>query len=313
VEGTGKSIAQWSCFYESHPSSKEDHELRWHYHVLIETRVPCRWAEVANRLRAGGVYASAATSSSRNSYWSGFAYCFTPSGRKPVSDLDKDYLLSPGHEEVPVRLLKRRSGDQRLQPLAIYHTVVEQRIASLPEFMSFAETQRLAGDPRWAEMCIRMTQAKVREMIASANLMKGASALLARGRLNHLDILQEALGRECMCTGLSIGGWEQILQLNGYSPAEYCQSMLELFQHGGGKNLNHYYVGEPNSGKTALTRPLLALFGDRAFVKPQVPLLEKGGFLVLALGFQFWVCGNVESIWLLQTHAILMATPATCK
>ena len=41
-------------------------------------------------------------------------------------------------------------------------------------------------------------------------------------------------------------------------------------QGGGGKGLNHFYIGEPNSGKTALTRPLLALFGKYAFVKPQV-------------------------------------------
>lgn len=34
--------------------------------------------------------------------------------------------------------------------------------------------------------------------------------------------------------------------------------------------LNHFYVGEPNSGKTALTRPILALFGSAAFAKPQV-------------------------------------------
>lgn len=52
--------------------------------------------------------------------------------------------------------------------------------------------------------------------------------------------------------------------------ARYCASVYELFKHGGGKALNHFYIGPPNSGKTALTRPVLELFGESAFVKPQV-------------------------------------------
>ena len=51
---------------------------------------------------------------------------------------------------------------------------------------------------------------------------------------------------------------------------DYRCSIVRLFQAGGGKNLNHCYIGAPNSGKTGLTRPLLSLFGADAFLKPQV-------------------------------------------
>ena len=47
-------------------------------------------------------------------------------------------------------------------------------------------------------------------------------------------------------------------------------SILALFEAGGGKGLNHMYIGELSSGKTGLTRALLALFGAYAFLKPQV-------------------------------------------
>lgn len=43
--------------------------------------------------------------------------------------------------------------------------------------------------------------------------------------------------------------------------------MLALFTHRGGKGWNHLYIGEPSTGKTALTRPLLSLFGKHAFVR----------------------------------------------
>ena len=55
-----------------------------------------------------------------------------------------------------------------------------------------------------------------------------------------------------------------ILQLNGHNIYEYKTSVLRLLLSGGGKGFNHFYIGEPNSGKTALVRPLLALYGHAA-------------------------------------------------
>ena len=60
------------------------------------------------------------------------------------------------------------------------------------------------------------------------------------------------------------------LRINGVSEADYTESLRALVQTGGGKGVNHFCIGEPSTGKTALTRPLLALFGKYAFVKPQV-------------------------------------------
>ena len=89
--------------------------------------------------------------------------------------------------------------------------------------------------------------------------------------MTHYQILQAALEHGCICEGRAIPAWEQILTLNGIDVAAYCASIDSLFRHGGGKDLNHFYVGPPSSGKTALTRPVLALFGATAFAKPQSP------------------------------------------
>jgi hypothetical protein len=119
-----------------------------------------------------------------------------------------------------------------------------------------------------------------------------------------MDLLRSALGTECLCGGRAKQSWvtcdcliisctiillvycsisylgsafhehsalckEQVLTLNSHCVRSYQESILRLLVEGGGKDLNHFYIGEASSGKTALTRPLLALFGWEAFVKPQ--------------------------------------------
>ena len=87
-ERTGKAVAQWSVFFEAHPLSKSHQEVEFHYHMVVEAEGRCRWAEIARYLRQQhSVYASVATSSSRNSYWSAFAYLYAPSLKKTEGHL----------------------------------------------------------------------------------------------------------------------------------------------------------------------------------------------------------------------------------
>ena len=73
---TSKVVSQWSVFLEVHPSSKSEREQRPHFHMIVETDKPCRWLELARHMRQQNVFASAATSSSRKSYWAAFAYLY---------------------------------------------------------------------------------------------------------------------------------------------------------------------------------------------------------------------------------------------
>ena len=108
----------------------------------------------------------------------------------------------------------------------------------------------------------------MREAIRAASLLLSANNQLTFEQMTHVQILEAALFRSCMCGGRAITAWEEILELNGINVVGYCSSIMALLGHGGGRGLNHYYVGPPRSGKTALTRPLLALFGASAFTKP---------------------------------------------
>jgi hypothetical protein len=141
--------------------------------------------------------------------------------------------------------------------------------------------------------------------------MSTAASTLDRSQKTAKDLLYDARNTACICGGRAPASWNQILELNGHGVAEYKKSLLKLLKdllmhnhtllyfvvlaplcpshsgyelpratlavgckEGGGKGLNHFYIGAPNSGKTALTRPLLALLGKDCFVKPQVGVLQ---------------------------------------
>ena len=96
------------------PGSARTKEKAEHYHMVVETQLRCRWGEIAQYLRqANNIYASVATSSSRRSYWTAFAYLYAPNAKKTKEDLDDACVLSPGHETPPQQLLLRRQGAMR--------------------------------------------------------------------------------------------------------------------------------------------------------------------------------------------------------
>ena len=137
-------------------------------------------------------------------------------------------------------------------------------------FYAFAARQNAAGDRSWYNYCMAKGEAKVNQAIRSASMLASAVSQVAFRAMTHYEILVAARAHECMCGGRAAAAWEEILRVNGIDRPRYCRSILELFRHGGGKDLNHFYVGGADSGKTALTRPILALYGDAAFLKPQV-------------------------------------------
>ena len=83
-EQTGKSVSQWACFREKHPSSVSAREQRHHFHMAVETERPCRWKQVADLLRRDGIFASVSTLSVR--------------------------IHIGGHLDIAICLLRRRQG-----------------------------------------------------------------------------------------------------------------------------------------------------------------------------------------------------------
>lgn len=93
IVGTAK-IVFYSVFEEFHASSPFECARRRHYHIAIKADKPHRWLPVVKALRTFGVFAN--FSSRGDEYAYAFRYCFVPSARKNLRELDKDPLLSPG-------------------------------------------------------------------------------------------------------------------------------------------------------------------------------------------------------------------------
>ena len=159
---------------------------------------------------------------------------------------------------------------RRIPPLEIYTTIFEHGLNSLHKLYAHSARQHHSGDTSWLQHCLKQPEKKLREEISKALAMAGAVARLATDKQNHIETLRAALTAPCTCEGHTIPGWEHILSINGFNVAEYRLSILELFRAGGGKGLNHMYIGEPSSGKPGLTRALIALIGAYAFLNPQV-------------------------------------------
>ena len=158
-----------------------------------------------------------------------------------------------------------------MQPIEIYKTFVQHDLDTPLKVYAFAVRQYAdgAGDMTWLQWVMKTPPKKLKETIGTAMAMFTSVSTIRRQSLSHMDLLREALRTPCLCGGRAIPGWCSILSTNGIDVDKYFASIRQLFEEGGGKGLNHFYLGDPSTGKTALTRPILALFGDQAFAKPQ--------------------------------------------
>ncbi|CAL1159780.1 unnamed protein product [Cladocopium goreaui] len=126
------------------------------------------------------------------------------------------------------------------------------------------------GDDRWLSVAYGTQAKRLQEQIAAVWAVETAGRRLEDRDASHFDILSQGLRHTCSCNGRAIPGWNFLLEHNGIAIADYRDSIVRLFQSGGGKGMNHFYYGAPSSGKTALTRPILALFKQYVMLKPQV-------------------------------------------
>lgn len=206
----GKTVEQWACFQEQHQGSSANQERMPHFHLVVQTKSACRWAEIADALRQEhAVFAHVTTASSRNAYWTAFSYCYIPSGRKCLADLDREFALSDGHPEIPDRLQTNHEGKKRVGPEEVYDTIVAKKLSGPLEFYAFARAQDEAGDRRWVTFAMRTGPQKLKEMLQTANALVSADNRLHMRDATQLDMLNAAASTECLCDGHAVAGWVQ--------------------------------------------------------------------------------------------------------
>ncbi|CAE7808396.1 unnamed protein product [Symbiodinium sp. CCMP2592] len=259
------TVTKASVFRERHPTSLSEIERHFHFHCIVETTVRARWRGLAAELRNNGFKMNCCSLGlGRGTYWSGVAYCFVPSSKKPLADLDTEYITTPGHPDFPPRLRKqRRPAKQKIEPLEFAKIVADQKLRSVEDVHAYAEAQRAAG---WG---LQERLQRLFNMFESW-IQCQAPARRARRAMSHMQVLEAALEKPCTCDGRAIPGWEYVLTFNDLSVSDYRAATVKMLTEQGGKQGNHFYWGAPSCGKTALTRPLQALFEGYVMAKPQV-------------------------------------------
>ena len=148
-------------------------------------------------------------------------------------------------------LVARREGTRRLPPTEIYETILRYNSRTATHVIAFATRQLATADKSWVAWCIRSGDRKIPDIVSTTWRMSDASETLHKSAMTHMHYLQAGASAPCICEGRAVPGWEQILSVNNVEPARYWRALWATFRGGGGKGLNHLYIGAPNSGKTA--------------------------------------------------------------
>ena len=262
------TIQHMTVFRERHENSQSSLEREWHFHVVVQTTVACSWRQIARHLhqQEHASMHAATGPQGRGTYWSAFAYCYVPSAKMPLTDLDSEYWISPGRPDILDRLTKARKPNNRIPPLVFGAIIQAQSIHSVDALYAYAQQQQHPGDSRWVTLCCQCPRKKLQDNINAIWAVASAPQRIRESQATHMGFLRKATELVCICDSRAAPGWEFILRLNGIDVGFCKYAVLRLFQHGGGKRFNHYYYGAPSSGKTALTRAIIVPWLSYGFV-----------------------------------------------
>ena len=233
----GLSVAYMAVFQELHQSGTTDGARNTHFHVAVKSSRQHPWAPIADYLRREHrVFVHFAMSG--EGYASAFRYGWHPSKRKPLAELDKNFLLVDGAEAhpTPEEASKRKFWTGKKQKFSFDEE--EAGSSSASSSSGEAEEDNEAGvqqqetphktrrEPVWA-YAFRLIRdhniktgdafAALAEKLDDARLLSlcmqrqagsiveralhllEAEARLKRSQLSCLEILQQAAESPCTC------------------------------------------------------------------------------------------------------------------
>ena len=101
----GESLAFYAVFKEYHAASSKDWERKPHFHICLKLHRRVKWIRIAQALRRHSIYAHLSLPTRFLCFWRVIAYCYVPSCRKPLSELDPDPLFS---SKFPIAQLEKK-------------------------------------------------------------------------------------------------------------------------------------------------------------------------------------------------------------
>ena len=243
-------------------------------------------------------------SCSHHHYATCIAYCYLAAPPKKLEkDLDRKYVLwaPPGEVHPPLEIASRppvtaaataeirekrrhtqleKGKAEKFEDIDLWPIVIRENIAAnanAPELL-MAYAKRCGGNAM-VTFCFRQWP-KLQDLVSRCWSVERVEAFVERAQKSRMQILHEALGRECTCGGQWLGAAKDLFTKNCIDEHRWCQAVLHSLAHGRSKGSLVCHAGRSgNKGKSFLLQPLEEIYGeDAVFSAP-----PKGGFPLLNL------------------------------
>jgi len=248
-----------------------------HNHAACQFPAEHKWKAVEKHLRE--VHGIKVHVSKHSCYRTMYDYITTATTKKPESEIDKDFYISPGHPPVeqlplPERSLmaawsarsatsRDRKTDESMKIIEFYDLVraLPQPARTADALWARATEQQESGDRRLITFMLgRRDLPQVLERIAKA---EEAPEKARRAQKSRGEILQDtAAFGTCSCTESE--RWhkamDEVLHLNGYNDQQLETAILEALLLGRAKQRNIFIVGNTNRAKSFCFKPMALVY-----------------------------------------------------
>lgn len=268
---TLSQVEHWACSQELHADGAA------HFHMAVKLVSQNRWIRVKEHIQeAHGIVLH--FSQNHQLYYN--AWCY-------VTKEDAHYIESDNHPDLttgPPRTISATrarcatasaaassatSGhrEQRMTRAKFGNIIVRNNITELNDLQLLIHRQKALGMTSLYEFYLN-NRSKLSEIITSVWEIEQAPMEYNRRQQSRIDILRDALQKECQCTPTN--KWrdlaENLLENNGIPITQYTFAVRTLLTLGRSKHRNIIHVGATNCGKTFLLSPLREIY--RAFENP---------------------------------------------
>ncbi|CAJ1446297.1 unnamed protein product, partial [Effrenium voratum] len=154
----GEALEFYAVFRELHAESSRSWERKAHYHVVLKLKGRVRWIQIARELRARGIFGHLSLPTRYADIWRIVAYCYVPSARKPLPELDPDPLLSSNFPIIDMekRLRGKLARTQVLRPWDFFQVLRRHpSIETYNDLIVWAQSQQKHGVPQYLEFMTR--------------------------------------------------------------------------------------------------------------------------------------------------------------
>ncbi|CAJ1393693.1 unnamed protein product, partial [Effrenium voratum] len=251
----GEALEFYAVFRELHAESSRSWERKAHYHVVLKLKGRVRWIQIARELRARGIFGHLSLPTRYADIWRIVAYCYVPSARKPLPELDPDPLLSSNFPIIDMekRLRGKLARTQVLRPWDFFQVLRRHpSIETYNDLIVWAQSQQKHGVPQYLEFMTRQGG-------KMSGLFKAWKQLMAKPVSQKSQREERLASRQapCSCTtpGRLRSGLDALMELHEKDGERFGYFVKRLIRIGtAAKNCNILLCGASNAGKTALTR-----------------------------------------------------------